>query len=55
MGVCFSSFLLLAFVANGPQGVPDMLNILSKERKRKLSITGCRDIAGIDSSIIRSL
>jgi len=54
-GVCFGNLLLLAFVARGAEGVAEMLDILRRELQRNMSITGARTIAGIDSSIIRTL
>ncbi len=52
-GVCFGNLLLLAFVAYGAQGVADMLQNLTDELQRNLSITGCRSVDAIDPSIIR--
>lgn len=54
-GVCFGNLLLLAFVANGPQGVADMLRALTDELQRNMSITGCKTIAAVEPSIIRPL
>ncbi len=54
-GVCFGNLLLLAFVADGAQGVADMLSILAHELRRNMSITGCKTVGGIDSSILRLL
>jgi len=52
-GVCFGNLLLLAFVADGPQGVACMLDILTKELQRNMSIVGCKTIGAIESSILR--
>jgi 4-hydroxymandelate oxidase len=54
-GVCVGNLLLLAFVANGADGVADMLSILSEELKRDMSITGPKSIDAIEPSIIRTL
>jgi hypothetical protein len=54
-GVCFATLLLVAFVANGGQGVADMLHALTEELQRNMSITGCKTIAGIDPTIVREL
>jgi isopentenyl diphosphate isomerase/L-lactate dehydrogenase-like FMN-dependent dehydrogenase len=52
-GVCFGNLLLLAFVAFGAQGVADMLQNLTDELRRNMSITGGRSVDTIDPSIIR--
>ncbi len=52
-GVCFGNLLLLAFVAYGAEGVADMLQNLTDELRRNMSITGCRSVDTIDPSIIR--
>jgi len=52
-GVCFGNLLLLAFVAYGAEGVADMLQNLTDELRRNMSITGCRSVDAIDPSIIR--
>lgn len=54
-GVCLGQLLLLAFVANGAQGVADMLGILTEELRRNMSLTGCKTVTAIESSIIRPL
>jgi isopentenyl diphosphate isomerase/L-lactate dehydrogenase-like FMN-dependent dehydrogenase len=54
-GVCLGNWLLLAFVANGAQGVADMLWALTEELQRNMSITGCKTIGTIEPSIIRPL
>ena len=54
-GVCFGNLLLLAFVANGPEGVVDMMRALTEELQRNMSITGCKTVAEIDPTIIRTL
>jgi isopentenyl diphosphate isomerase/L-lactate dehydrogenase-like FMN-dependent dehydrogenase len=52
-GVCFGNLLLLAFVAFGAQGVADMLQNLTDELRRNMSIAGGRSVDTIDPSIIR--
>ena len=54
-GVCVGNLLLLSFVANGPQGVADMLGILTEELRRNMSITGFKMIDAIEPSILRTL
>ncbi len=54
-GVCCGNLLLLAFVANGAQGVADMLQALTDELRRDMSITGCKTVSSVDASIIRAL
>jgi isopentenyl diphosphate isomerase/L-lactate dehydrogenase-like FMN-dependent dehydrogenase len=54
-GVCIGNWLLLAFVARGPQGVADMLRILTEELRRNMSITGCKTVKEIEPSIVRQL
>lgn len=54
-GVCLGQLLLLAFVANGAQGVADMLGILTEELRRNMSLTGCKTVTAIEPSIIRPL
>jgi len=54
-GVCFGNLLLLAFVAEGAEGVAEMLSLLAEELRRDMSITGCKTIAGIEPSILRAL
>ena len=54
-GVCVGNLLLLAFVANGADGVADMLGILTSELQRNMSITGPKSIAAIEPSILRTL
>lgn len=53
-GVCLGQLLLLAFVANGAQGVADMLGILTEELRRNMSLTGCKTIEAIEPSILRT-
>lgn len=54
-GVCVGNWLLLAFVAYGPQGVADMLGILTEELRRNMSMTGFKTIDAIEPSILRTL
>jgi len=54
-GVCLGNLLLLAFVAEGAQGVAQMLDILAQELKRNMSIVGCKTIEAIETSIVRPL
>lgn len=54
-GVCFGTLIILAFAAYGREGVANILHILYEELKRAMSITGCKSVAEIDPSIIRSL
>jgi 4-hydroxymandelate oxidase len=52
-GVCFATLLIIALVADGPQGVADMIRALTEELQRNMSITGCKTIADMDPTIIR--
>jgi len=54
-GVCLGNLLLLAFVAEGAQGVAQMLDILAQELKRNMSIVGCKTIEAVEPSIVRPL
>ncbi len=54
-GACFGNLLLLAFVAEGARGVTEMLDILTRELQRNMSIVGCKTIGAIESSIVRPL
>lgn len=54
-GVCMVTTLLVAFVANGSQGVADMLRALQDELKRVMTLTGCQSIRAIDPTIIHPL
>jgi len=54
-GACFGNLLLLAFVADGAEGVAAMLTNLQDQLRRDMSITGCKSVDGIDSGIIRPL
>jgi 4-hydroxymandelate oxidase len=54
-GVCCGNLLLLAFVAGGAQAVADMLQALTDELRRDMSITGCKTIGAVDASILRPL
>jgi isopentenyl diphosphate isomerase/L-lactate dehydrogenase-like FMN-dependent dehydrogenase len=54
-GACFGNLLLLAFVADGAQGVTDMLNALTQELQRNMSIVGCKTIGAVERSIVRPL
>ena len=51
--ICVLTILLIAYAAYGSDGVCRMLQILSEELKRNMSITGCKDVENIQSSIIR--
>jgi 4-hydroxymandelate oxidase len=52
--VCVLTILLIAYAAYGAQGVCRMMQILSEELKRNMSITGCKDVESIDRTIIRT-
>jgi len=50
--VCVLTVLMIAYAAYRAQGVTRMMEILTEELKRNMSITGCKDVKSIDSSII---
>jgi 4-hydroxymandelate oxidase len=54
-GVCVGTLLLVAFVADGSQGVANMIRALTEELRRNMSITNCKTVAGTDPTIIRAL
>ena len=44
--------LVMGLAANGSQGVTEMVNILTAELKRIMSVTGCKQLSEIDSSVL---
>ena len=44
--------LLMGLAADGSQGVAEMVNILTAELRRIMSVTGCRTVAEIDDGIL---
>jgi isopentenyl diphosphate isomerase/L-lactate dehydrogenase-like FMN-dependent dehydrogenase len=54
-GACFGNLLLLAFVAEGADGVEAMLSILRSELKRTMSITGCKTVDTVPADMLRRL
>ena len=52
-GVCFGTLVVLAFAAFGRDGVANILRVLYNELQRAMTLTGCKSIQEIDSSIIR--
>lgn len=44
--------LVMGLAANGSQGVTEMVNILTGELQRIMSVTGCRGLSEIDSEIL---
>jgi len=52
-GVCFGNLIVLAFAAYARDGVASMLRVLYEELRRAMTLTGCKNIAEINSSIVR--
>ncbi|MCF8105145.1 MAG: alpha-hydroxy-acid oxidizing protein [Desulfohalobiaceae bacterium] len=50
--VGFASSMILAYMADGTQGVEVLINLLSAELRRTMAATGCADLKGITGSII---
>jgi len=50
--VLIGHLLMIALAANGYEGVKDIIEILTAELKRAMTLTGCRNISEIDDSII---
>lgn len=50
--VCFATLLMLAFVAYGRNGVANMLRVLYEELQRAMTLTGCKNVAEINPSIL---
>ena len=44
--------LAMGLAANGSEGVTEMVNILTGELRRIMSVTGCKRLAGIDRKIL---
>jgi 4-hydroxymandelate oxidase len=44
--------LVMGLAANGSQGVTEMVDILTAELQRIMSVTGCRRVSDIDSGIL---
>ena len=44
--------LVMGLAANGSQGVTEMVDILTAELQRIMSVTGCRQVSDIDSGIL---
>ena len=44
--------LALALAANGSQGVTEMINILTAELQRIMSVTGCKSLSEIDDGVL---
>lgn len=44
--------LVMGFAANGNQGVTEMINVLTAELQRILSVTGCADPAEVDRDVL---
>ena len=44
--------LALALAANGSQGVTEMINILTAELRRIMSVTGCKSLGKIDDGVL---
>jgi isopentenyl diphosphate isomerase/L-lactate dehydrogenase-like FMN-dependent dehydrogenase len=51
-GVGFATLLVIAFAADGGNGVTAMLRVLYEELQRAMSLTGCKRITDIDPSIV---
>jgi isopentenyl diphosphate isomerase/L-lactate dehydrogenase-like FMN-dependent dehydrogenase len=51
-GVGFATLLVIAFAADGGNGVTAMLRVLYEELQRAMTLTGCKRIDDIDSSIV---
>lgn len=46
---------MLAYIAEGGEGVVEMYRVLCDELRRTMSLTGCTDVASIDPSILHHL
>ena len=44
--------LLMGLAANGSQGVTEMIDILTAELQRIMSVTGCRNLSAIDDRVL---
>ena len=44
--------LLMGLAADGSQGVAEMVNVLTAELRRIMSVTGCNTVADIDEGIL---
>jgi isopentenyl diphosphate isomerase/L-lactate dehydrogenase-like FMN-dependent dehydrogenase len=44
--------IAMGLAANGSEGVAEMVNILTSELQRIMSVTGCRDLSKIDRGIL---
>ena len=44
--------LTMGLAANGRQGVADMINLLTDELRRIMSVTGCKQLAEIDRTVL---
>jgi isopentenyl diphosphate isomerase/L-lactate dehydrogenase-like FMN-dependent dehydrogenase len=54
-GVGIATLLVIACAGGGRDGVRSMMESLQEELVRTMSITGCRSIDSIDSSILHRL
>jgi 4-hydroxymandelate oxidase len=52
-GACFGTLLVIAFAAYGRDGVANMLRVLYRELQRAMTLTGCKSVVDIDTTIIR--
>jgi isopentenyl diphosphate isomerase/L-lactate dehydrogenase-like FMN-dependent dehydrogenase len=44
--------LVMGLAANGSQGVTQMIDIVTAELRRIMSVTGCRSLSGIDDKVL---
>ena len=44
--------LVMGLAANGSQGVTEMINILTSELQRIMTVTGCKTLSEIDREIL---
>ena len=44
--------LVMGLAANGSQGVTEMIDILTAELQRIMSVTGCRNLSAIDDRVL---
>jgi 4-hydroxymandelate oxidase len=51
-GVLIGWLLVMGLAADGAQGVTEMINILTTELRRIMSVTGCRNLSQIDEGIL---
>jgi 4-hydroxymandelate oxidase len=51
-GVLVGWLLVMALAADGSQGVTEMINILTAELRRILSVTGCKNLSEIDDRVL---